>query len=89
MEISDTNAKNMYIEICYFAPINSTFYKKCNLYNNCPYNNLEKYIYSLKNEGNILVLRDFDARTATKQDTILSTDSNHNPLWLDEDLFLI
>jgi len=41
IEISDTNAKKMYIAICYFAPINSTFYKKNNLDKNCPYNNLE------------------------------------------------
>jgi hypothetical protein len=66
IEISNTNAKKMYIEICYFAPINSTFYKKNNLDNNCPYNNLEQDIYSLKNEGNILLLGDFNSRTATK-----------------------
>ena len=30
IEILDTNAKKMYIEI-YFSPINSTFYKKNNL----------------------------------------------------------
>jgi exonuclease III len=88
IEISDTNAKNMYITIYYFAPINSTFYKKNNLDKNCPYNNLEQYIYNLKNEGNILLLGDFNARTATKQATLLSNDPNHNPLWLDEDLVL-
>jgi hypothetical protein len=79
----------MYIAICYFAPINSTFYKKNNIDNNCPYNNLEQDIYSLKNEGNILLLRDFNASTATKQATLLSNDSNHNLLWLDEDLVLL
>jgi hypothetical protein len=42
----------------------------------------------LKNEGNILMLGDFNARTATKQATNLGTDSNHNPLWLDDDLVL-
>jgi hypothetical protein len=78
----------MYISICYFSPIDSTFYKKNDLDNNCHYNNLEHDIYSLKNEGNILLLGDFNARTATKQATLLSTDSNHNPLWLDEDLVL-
>jgi hypothetical protein len=56
----------MYISICYFAPINSTFYKKNNLDNNCPYNNLEQDIYSLENEGNILLLGDFNARITTK-----------------------
>jgi hypothetical protein len=88
IEISDTNAKKMYIEICYFAPINSTFYKKNNLDNNFPYNNLEQDIYSFKNEGNILLLGDFNARIATKQATPLSIDSNHNLVWLDEDLVL-
>jgi exonuclease III len=42
----------------------------------------------LKNEGNILLLGDFNVRTTTKQATLLSIDSNHNPLWLDEDLVL-
>jgi hypothetical protein len=42
----------------------------------------------LKNEGNILLLGDFNARIATKQATLLSNDSNHNPLWLDVDLVL-
>jgi hypothetical protein len=88
IEISDTNAKKMYILIFYFAPINSTFYKKNNLDNNCPNNNLEKDICSLKNEGNILLLGDFNVRIATKQATLLSIDSNCNPLWLDEDLVL-
>jgi hypothetical protein len=64
------------------------FDKKNNLDNNCRYNNLEQDIYSLKNEGNILMLGDFNARTATKQATLLSTNSNHNPLWLDEYLVL-
>jgi hypothetical protein len=78
----------MYIEIFYFAPINSIFYKKKYLDNNCPYNNLEQDIYSLKYEGDILLLGDFNDRTTTKQATLLSIDSNHNLLWLDEDLVL-
>ena len=65
-----------------------TFYKKNNLDNKCPYNNLEQDIYSLKNKGNILMLGDFNARTETKQAALLSDDSNHNHLWLDEDLVL-
>jgi hypothetical protein len=88
IEILDTNAKKMYIEICYFAPINSNFYKKKNLDKNCPYNNLEQDIYSLKNEGNILMLGDFNAMNATNQTTILSNDSNHNLLWPDEEFVL-
>jgi exonuclease III len=88
VEISDINAKKMYIAICYFAPINSTFYTKNNLDKNCPYKSLEQDIYSLRNEGSILLLGDFNARTATNQAIILSNDSNPNPLWLDEDLVL-
>jgi hypothetical protein len=88
IEILDTNARKMYIAICCFSPINSTFYKKNNLDKICPYNNLEQDIYNLKNEGNILLLEDFNARTATKQATLLSNDFNHNPLWLYEDLVL-
>ena len=58
------------------------FYKKNNVDNNCPCDNLEQDIYSLKNEGNILLLGDFNARTVTKQTTVLSIDSNYNHLWL-------
>jgi hypothetical protein len=53
-----------------------------------PSDHLEQNIYNFKNKGNILVVGDFNARTATKQATLLSNDSNHNPLWLDEDLVL-
>jgi hypothetical protein len=42
----------------------------------------------LENEGNILMLGYFNAGDATKQSTLLSNDSNHNPVWLDEDLVL-
>ena len=80
IEILDTNAKNMYIKIFYFAPINSTFYTKGNLDKNCPYKILEQDIYSLRNEGSILHLGDFNARIATNQAIILSNDSNPNPL---------
>jgi hypothetical protein len=52
------------------------------------YNNLEQDIYSLKNEGNIHLIGDFNANTATKQANILCIDSNHNLVWLDEDLVL-
>jgi hypothetical protein len=47
MEISDINAKNIYIEICYFTPINSTFYTKNNLDKNCPYKILEQDIFAM------------------------------------------
>jgi len=53
------------------------------------YNGLEQDIYSLRNESGILLLGDFNVRTTTNQDIILSNDSNPNPLWLDEDLVLI
>ena len=34
------------------------------------------------------MLANFNARNATKQATLLSTDSNDNPLWLDDDFVL-
>lgn len=52
---------------------------------NCPFNTLQKYIYNLKNEGNILFLGDFNAQTVTNQAIMLSNNSNLDPLWLDED----
>ena len=80
--------KKTYIEICYFSPINSNFYKKKNLDTNCPYNGLENDIYSLRNEGNILLMGDFNARTSSNQAILRSNHSNPNPLWLDEYLTL-
>ena len=80
--------KKTYIAICYFAPINSNFYKKKNLDKNCPYNGLENEISSLRNEGNILLMGDFNAHTLSNQDILLSNYSNPNPLWLDTDLNL-
>jgi len=41
--------------------INSNFHKKKNLDKNSPYNGLENDIYSLRNEGNILLMGDFNA----------------------------
>jgi hypothetical protein len=52
------------------------------------YNGLEQDIYSLRNKSGILLLGDFNVRTTTNQDIILSNDSNPNPLWLDEDFVL-
>jgi exonuclease III len=85
IEITDINNKKTYIAICYFPPINSNFYKKKNLDKNSPYNGLENDISSLRNEGNILLIGDFNARTSSNQAIILSNHSNPNPLWLDED----
>ncbi len=44
-----------------FSPINSNFYKKKNLDKTNPYNGLENDISSLRNEGNILLMGDFNA----------------------------
>ena len=61
IKISDSITNRIFLAICYFAPINSTSYKKNNLDKNCPFNTLEKEIYNLRNEGNILLLGDFNA----------------------------
>ena len=88
IEITNINDKKTYIAICYFFPINSNFYKKKNLDKNCPYNGLENDISSIRNEGNILLMGDFNARTSSNQAILLSNHSNPNHLWLDEDLTL-
>lgn len=49
---------------------------------NFPFNTLEKDIHNLRNEGNILFLGDFNARTTTNQAILLSNKSNLNPLWI-------
>ena len=71
IEITDINNKKTYIPICYFSPINSNFYKKNNLDKNCPYHGLENDIYILRNEGNILLMGDFNARTSSNQAILL------------------
>jgi hypothetical protein len=67
MEISDINAKNIYIAIYYLAPINSTFYKKNNRDKNYPYNSLKRHICSLRKDGIIILLGDFNVRTSINQ----------------------
>ena len=56
MDILHVNSKNICIEICYFAHINYTFYKKNNLNKNCPHNGLKQDIYNMRKEGNVLLL---------------------------------
>ena len=48
MEIYDINGKKVYVEMHYFAPINSTFYKKHNLGKKCPCKLLETVYFQLK-----------------------------------------
>ena len=74
--------KNTYIDSCYFPHTNSNFYHKNNLDKNCPYNGLEHDISSLRNEGNILLMGDFNARTPSNQAIILSNYSNPYPICL-------
>ena len=45
MEIKYINDKKTYIDIYYFSPTNSKFYKKNNLDKNCPYNGLNNDIF--------------------------------------------
>lgn len=65
--------KNIVIIFC-FTPINSTFYKRKSLYKKISYNTLEHNIHNLRNEGSILLSRDFNARTVV----------NINPLFGDK-----
>jgi len=58
----------------YFAPINSEFYNKNNIDKNFPYNTLDHDIPIIRNGDNILLLGDFNARTTSNQDIILSHD---------------
>jgi hypothetical protein len=80
MEIFDIKAKNIYVEIYYLTPSNSTFYTKNDLYKNHPYKILEQDIYNMKNEGSILLLGEFNARTTTNQAIVLINYSNPNIL---------
>lgn len=56
-----------------------------NLDKNRHFNTLEKDIHNVRNEGNILLFGDFNARIVTNQAIMLNNNSNPDPLWLDED----
>lgn len=85
IDISNFNANRIFLAICYFVPIKSTSYKKNNLDKNFPFITLKQYIQKQRNEGNILLIEDFNARTTTNQVAFLSNNSNPYPLWLDKD----
>ena len=83
MEIKYINDKKTYIDIYYFPPTNSNFYKKCNIdKKNCPYNGLEHDISSQIKEGNMFLMVDFNAQILNNQSSLLSNYSNPNPLCL-------
>ena len=82
IEMTHINDEKTYITICYFAPINSNFYKKTNLDKNCPYNGLEHDISSQIKEGNMFLMVDFNAQILNNQSSLLSNYSNPNPLCL-------
>ena len=63
-----------------FFPITSNFYKKTNIDKNFPYNGLENDISSPRNEGNIILIDEFNARTLSNQVILLRNYSNPNPL---------
>ena len=80
--------KNHTQPFVFFAPINSNFYKKTNLDKNCPYDHLEHDISSLRKEGIIILMGDFNAWTSSNQAILLRNYSNLNPVLLDEYLEL-
>ena len=91
IDITNINDEKTYISICYFTPIkNSNLDNKKNpiQIKKFPYNGFEHDIYSLRKEGNIHLIGDFNAQNYRNHAILLRNYSNPNPLWLDKDLEL-
>ena len=66
---------DVYIFSCYFPPINSTFYEKCE---NDLFMTLEEMVAMYKGIGKVFVFGDFNSRTADKNDFIQDDTIGHN-----------
>lgn len=71
---------------CYFSPKNPKFYKKTNLDNEDPFGALKRDTFAFRMLANIVLIRDFNARSKNNQSIQLGSDENmvNNLLWLEE-----
>lgn len=82
------NDKLIFFYICWFAPYNSTFYKKHQLDNVFPFLNLSNDITHFKQQMEIILLLDFKVWTSYKHCIINKYLNNIYSFWLIEDPIL-
>jgi len=79
------NGNVIKIAAYYFAPQVSKFYKRRGLDRKDPFAALKNDIAKYSQVGEILLVGDFNARTASEQASILCQREDCNPIWLTEE----
>lgn len=71
---------------CYFSPKNPKFYKKTNIDNEDPFGALKRDTFAFTMLIDIVLIRDFNARTKNNKSIQLASDENmvNNLIWLEE-----
>ena len=75
--------EDTFVAIIYIPPVNSTY---CRVGNNDLMGDLEKDVQHFSKMGSILLMGDFNGRTATEPDLVLSDSISHGPLVPDYDI---
>jgi len=78
------NENHLRIAVCYFAPQVSKNYKNKGLDNKDPYAALKKDIATYSQQGEVILVGDFNARTTNQQVSIICCKEDHNLIWLIE-----
>jgi hypothetical protein len=79
------NGNIIRIAACYFAPQVSKTYKSRGLDHKDPFAALKNNIAMYFQLSEILIVGDFNARTACEQASILRCKEDYNPIWLTEE----
>ena len=79
------NENHIKIVACYFAPQVSKTYKNKGLDSNDLYAALKQDIATYYQQGEVLLVGDFNARTTNPQASIICCKEDHNPIWLTEE----
>ena len=84
LKISE-NGNHIRIAACYFAPQVSKIYKNRGLDHKDPFAALKTDIAIYSQLGEVLIVGDFNARTAGEQASILCCKEDSDPIWLTEE----
>ena len=79
------NGNHIRIAACYFAPQVSKIYKGRGLAHTDPFAALNADIATYSQLGEVLIVGDFNARTASEQASILCCKDDCDPIWLTEE----
>ena len=79
------NENDIRIAACYFAPQVSKTYKNKGLDNKDPFATLKQGIFAYYQQGEVLLVGDFNARRTNQQASILCCKEDQNPIRLTEE----